>query len=135
MLTLKLDELLAEIFADVGLTVILDESIELAPNIPGAYIELGRCFQEQREYKKGIQAFQNAIAIDPSDQRPFYFAGLVLKETKDFENAEIMFQKAAQLAPTDLNIHRQLGAVTAINIVRNRQGSSNLVLPVESIES
>ncbi|MCJ7701323.1 MAG: tetratricopeptide repeat protein [Anaerolineales bacterium] len=113
----------------------LSEAIELAPNIPGAYIELGRCFQEQREYKKGIQAFQNAIAIDPSDQRPFYFAGLVLKETKDFVNAEIMFKKAAQLAPTDLNIHRQLGAVTAINIVRNRQGSSNLVLPVESIES
>jgi hypothetical protein len=33
-----------------------------------------------------------------------------------------MLRRASALAPNDLNIHRQLGAVVALNLVHNRAG-------------
>jgi hypothetical protein len=31
-----------------------------------------------------------------------------------------LLRRAAQLAPKDVNIHRQLGAVVALNLIHNR---------------
>jgi Flp pilus assembly protein TadD len=42
-----------------------------------------------------------------------------MKEGKDFMGAEKMLRKASELAPDDLDIHRQLGAVIALNLVHN----------------
>jgi len=118
----------------------LSEAIDQAPEIAGPYIELGRCYQEQRQYEKAIQMLENAIQIAPLNPQGYYISGLVFKETKDFENAEAMFRQAAKLAPKNLNIHRQLGAVTAINLVQNHQSQedfgykTHLASPVESME-
>jgi len=102
----------------------LSEAIDQAPGIPGPYIELGRCYQEQRQFERSQQMMEKAIEAGPDDPQAYYFSGLLFKETKDYENAEVMFKQAAKLAPTNLNIHRQLGAVTAINLVHNRHGHS-----------
>jgi len=102
----------------------LSEAIDQAPEISGPYIELGRCYQEQRQFDRSHQMLEKAIEAGPGDPQAYYFSGLLFKETKDYENAEVMFKQAAKLAPTNLNIHRQLGAVTAINLVHNRHGHS-----------
>jgi tetratricopeptide (TPR) repeat protein len=118
----------------------LSEAIEQAPDVPNSYIEIGRCYQEQRQYEKALQKLENAISIAPTEPDAYYFAGLIFKENKDFLNAERMFKHAAKLAPTNLNFHRQLGAVTAINLVHNNFGhlnpdhKSQLVTPVERME-
>jgi tetratricopeptide (TPR) repeat protein len=119
----------------------LSEAIEQAPEVHGPYIELARCYQDQRQHERALETLQSAIKIAPRDPQPYYQAGLMFKEMKDFINAEVMFKHAAKLAPTNLNIYRQLGAVTAINLVQNRQTyidpdrQETMAVPVESMET
>ena len=62
-----------------------------------------------------------AITMAPDDPRPYCQAGLLLKESHDYQGAESMLRRAADLSPDDLSIHRQLGALIALNIVHNRR--------------
>jgi Flp pilus assembly protein TadD len=56
-----------------------------------------------------------------NDYRPYYQAGLALKDSKDYLAAEAMLRRAAQMAPNEVSIHRLLGAVVALNLVHNRR--------------
>ena len=84
-----------------------------------AYLLLGETYQERREFKMALDTYKKAIKSMPNDFRPFYQAGLMLRELRDYLEAETMLRRAADLAPDNLNIRRQLGAVVALNLVHN----------------
>lgn len=102
----------------------LSEAVNHAPEDLDAYLELGRAYQERREYRQALKVYQKAITVAGSDYRPYYQAGLVLKDSKDYIAAEAMLRRAAQVAPNEVSIHRLLGAVVALNLVHNRRISS-----------
>jgi tetratricopeptide (TPR) repeat protein len=102
----------------------LTEAIELNPDLIEAYLELGRTHQDRRQQTLALQIYNQASRVDPKDPRPYYQAGLALKESKDYLGAESMLRRSAELAPSDLNIHRQLGAIVALNLVHNRKRRS-----------
>jgi tetratricopeptide (TPR) repeat protein len=102
----------------------LSEAIELNPGLIEAYLELGRAHQDRRQQAVALQIYNQASRVDPKDPRPYYHAGLALKESKDYLGAESMLRRSAELAPSDLNIHRQLGAIVALNLVHNRKRRS-----------
>jgi Flp pilus assembly protein TadD len=64
------------------------------------------------------------MSVTKDDYRPYYQAGLVLKDSKDYVAAEAMLRRAAQLAPAEVSVHRLLGAVVALNLVHNRRLTS-----------
>ena len=64
-----------------------------------------------------MRIYQQAILVNPHDHRMYLAAGTVLREAKDYRASEAMFRRAAELAPDDVNIQRQLGAVVALNLV------------------
>jgi tetratricopeptide (TPR) repeat protein len=97
----------------------LSEAITLEPTLVDAYIELGKTYQERRDLEKAIDAFQKGSHANQSDPRPYYHAGLALKDCKDYSGAEMMLKEAKKYAPDDVNIIRQLGAVTALNLINN----------------
>jgi tetratricopeptide (TPR) repeat protein len=99
----------------------LDAAIQLTPDYLEAYLELGRAHQEQRAHGQALKVFKDAISVSPKDYRPYYQAGLALKEAKDYRNAETMLRRAAHLAPDEVSIHRLLGAVVVLNLVHNRR--------------
>lgn len=99
----------------------LGEAVAHAPANLEAYLELGRAYQERREYRQALKVYQRAMTIANGDYRPYYQAGLVLKDNKDYVAAEAMLRRAAQLAPTEVSVHRLLGAVVALNLVHNRR--------------
>ncbi len=101
----------------------LNEAIRLAPRMLEAYLDLGRALQERRQHSQALQVYSQASRVAPRDPRPYYQAGLALKDSKDYLGAENMLRRASALAPDDLNIHRQLGAVVALNLVHNRNGA------------
>lgn len=99
----------------------LSKAIALKPDYLEAYLELGKSFLDRREIAKAIDIFKQAAQISPVDYRPYYMAGLALKDCKDYKGAETMLKQAANHAPNDTNIHRQLGAIVALNLVRDLQ--------------
>jgi hypothetical protein len=49
---------------------------------------------------------------------------MALKECKDYTAAEGMLKQAKKYAPNDPNIVRQLGMVTALNLINNLREAS-----------
>ncbi len=88
----------------------LSDAINFDPNMVDAYIELGKTYQDRRDLEQAIKTFQKGTQVNASDPRPYYFAGMALKECKDYKNAEMMLKQAKKYAPEDANIIRQLGS-------------------------
>lgn len=98
----------------------LSQAVQDNPDISDKYLDLGDVFTQRRQYQEAYAAYRKAIDLSPKDFRPYYHAGLILKESKDYLKAEEMLSHAKQLAPADENIRRLYGAVVAINLVHNR---------------
>lgn len=99
----------------------LSEAIRIAPNSLDNYLELGITQEERRQHGQALETYQKAIRIYPTDPRPYYQAGLLLKASRDYPAAESMLRRAAEKAPDDITIHRQLAALVALNLVHSRQ--------------
>jgi len=99
----------------------LSEAIRQEPETIDAYLELGKTYVDRREMVQALHTYEKAIQADLSDYRPYYQAGIVLRESKDYIGAEAMLRRAAELAPQDINIRRLLGAVITLNLIHNSQ--------------
>ena len=55
------------------------------------------------------------------DPRAYIQAAAAYKDSKDYRNAESMLRQAAQIAPNDPVIRRQLASIVALNLVNNLQ--------------
>ena len=99
----------------------LSEAIRQEPGAMDAYLELGKTYVDRREMVQALHTYEKAIKADLSDHRPYYQAGIVLRESKDYIGAEGMLRRAAELAPQDINIRRLLGAVITLNLIHNSQ--------------
>ena len=97
----------------------LSEASRLAPREIETYLELGATQVDRRQPALALQTYQKAMAVSPRDPRPYLQAGLALKASRDYPGAENMLRRAADLAPDDLLIHRQLAALVALNLVHN----------------
>jgi len=83
------------------------------------FLEFGQTYIDRREQKKALEIYKQAIFHYPERPEAYYKAAQVFREFKDYLSAEMMLRKAAKIAPNDLNIHRQLGAIIALNLVHN----------------
>ncbi len=99
----------------------LNQAVEVLPAQLEPYLELGRTYQDRREYRLALKVYQKAIQFAGGDYRPYYAAAQVLKDSKDYVAAEAMLRRAAQLAPDEVSVHRLLGAVVALNLVHNHR--------------
>jgi tetratricopeptide (TPR) repeat protein len=97
----------------------LSDAIRFNPHLVEAYLELGKTYQERRDLEQAIIVFQKGSEANKSDPRPYYHAGMALKDCKDYAGAETMLKQAKKYAPDDPLIVRQLGVITALNLVNN----------------
>jgi len=104
----------------------LDQAIEYfskaaveSPQIIEPCLEIGDIYFDQQNFADALDAYQEAINRNEKDARPFYKAGLIMKEIKDYQSAEKMLKIAAELAPKDTSIRRQLAGVIALNFVHS----------------
>ncbi len=104
----------------------LDQAIEYfskaaiaTPTIIDPCIEIGDIYFDQQNFPDALDAYQEAINRKENDARPYFKAGLIMKEVKDYQGAEKMMKIAASFAPKDSNIRRQLAGVIALNFVHS----------------
>ncbi len=102
----------------------LNQAIDCNPRNLEAHLELGRTHQDRRQFSLAVAAYQGAMQVAGPDYRPYFMAGLALKEAKEYQAAEEMLQKAVEKSPDNPIVHRQLGAVIALNLVHNRRTTS-----------
>ena len=102
----------------------LSDAISHDPDLIDAYIELGKTYQDRRNLEEAIKVFQMGAKVNASDPRPYYHAGMALKSCKDYSGAEAMLKQAKKYAPGDANIIRQLGVITALNLINNLRETS-----------
>ena len=102
----------------------LNVTIEIAPRFLEAYLEIGEAHYQRREHQQALEYFTHATTIAPNNPIPYKMAGIILKECKDYVGAEAMLRRAATLAPRDLFIQRQLGAVIALTLIHKPKEAS-----------
>lgn len=121
----EMHRLLADVFKDQGqldrAVFHLSEAVRLQPNHLESYLKLAEVYSSRREFGKALDIYQQAIRVNSQDYRPYYYSALVLRDGKDYLGAEAMLRRAAELAPEDVNIRRQLGAIIALNLVHHGQ--------------
>ena len=70
------------------------------PNSARVYLEKGYVYKNLKEYDQAIKSFSRAKELDPKEsQLAYYMIGAVDLEREKFENADLMFNKAIQIAP------------------------------------
>lgn len=95
-------------------------AIEVGANDVDAYMQLGKVLMDRQEFIKAIETFLQASQINPDDPKPLIEAAIAYKEQKNYIKAEQLLQMAKERAPNDITVHRQLGALVALNFVHNR---------------
>lgn len=125
----KINVLLGQIYRNLGQ---LDQAIyQFSSAIKNSatdfeiYLEIGDIYFERRESSKALNSYKEAIRCRPDDYRPYYGTAMILKNGKDYVGAESMLRKALELAPENLDIRRQLGAIIALNLVHNSPVTQN----------
>ena len=78
-----------------------------------AMVELGKLAFRQRDYPATVAAMERRIALDPSSDEAYYYAGLSYKEMKQLPEAIMALRQAAVLAPGKADRHFWLGLVLA----------------------
>jgi tetratricopeptide (TPR) repeat protein len=99
----------------------LSEAIRIAPQSLNSFLELGLTQEERRQFGPALETYKKAISSYPADSRPYYQAAQLLKSGRDYPAAETMLRKAAERDPDNVEIHRQLAALVALNLVHSRQ--------------
>ena len=80
---------------------------------------MGKTYQDRRNLEEAIKVYRQATEIEPDNSKPYFHAAMALKECKDYTAAEAMLKQAKALAPDDPEIIRQLGVITAMNLINN----------------
>jgi len=64
------------------------------------YLEKGYVYKNLKEYEQAVHSFNRAKELDPGEtQLVYYMTGAVDLERERFENADLMFRKAVEVAP------------------------------------
>ncbi|MCD4753753.1 MAG: tetratricopeptide repeat protein [Anaerolineaceae bacterium] len=97
------------------------EAIRLDSRNTDLYLELAKIQATQREIGKALGTYRLGIQNSSDDYRPYYEAALLLRDNKQYSDAEYMFKQALDLQSNNEEIRNQLGAVMALNFVHSPQ--------------
>jgi tetratricopeptide (TPR) repeat protein len=71
----------------------------------------GNEFSQKGEFEQAVEAYHQALQINPDATGPFYNLGLAYKHLNQYERASAAFESALRLEPDNINIRLSLGNV------------------------
>jgi len=86
-------------------------AIDLNPNIPMLYIELGRNYRVLQVYDKAIDAFTRANTLNPEDPEPDLFLSRTYATIGEFAKALQYAETAVDNRPLDSSLHGNYGVM------------------------
>jgi len=94
-------------FADSELCLSL--ALELEPDFPKVYLELGHLYREQGNISQAVAMYQRAVDLMPDSARAYYYLGLAYRDAGRWQEAIATFHTAIQTDPEYLEAYLQLG--------------------------
>ena len=91
----------------------LERAIELNPTLPTLHAWHGRALLRMGDSEKARAAFTVELADNPNDFDSNLFMGTLLRQDKQFEEAQRYLKRAVQLRPREQYAHYHLSAVLA----------------------
>jgi len=86
------------------------KALELYPNDPEIYKNIGNVYTQQKKYDKGEEYYNRAIQIDPKYYKAYYNLGILYFESKNIEQAIEYFKKTIKIEPSYTPAYNNLGA-------------------------
>ena len=86
-------------------------AIDINPNIPILYIELGRNYRVLQAYDKAIDAFTRANTLNPEDPEPDLFLSRTYATIGEFAKALQYAETAVDNRPLDASLHGNYGVM------------------------
>ncbi len=99
----------------------LTEATRLCPSSVESLLEMGKTHHQRREYLQALNFYNQVIKLEPGLKTPYIEGALAAREIKDYLGAESYLRKALKLDPDNVELHRQLSAMIALNLVHNFQ--------------
>jgi protein O-GlcNAc transferase len=88
----------------------LKKALEINPNIPEAYYNLGNIYaQKKNDQLKAIEFYQKAVALKPGHMLTHFNLGNALLNSQQVELALLEFQEASRLKPDYMPSQMNLG--------------------------
>ncbi|MBI3981712.1 MAG: protein kinase [Gemmatimonadetes bacterium] len=90
-----------------------EAALELAPNLPEAYVALGLAhYWGRRDYRRALEAFAIALKGLPNDAELWAQIGYVHRRLGNWSEVVTTFDRATQLDPRNANLFFALGGYT-----------------------
>lgn len=93
------------------------KSLTLTPpthEIPSIYVHLGECYKDLEDYPKAIQAFEQALTLDPLLKEAHHLLGFCFFKLGDYQKALPCFEQVIELDPGSAIDYANLG----VNLLR-----------------
>lgn len=91
-------------------TLLLRQVLEWQPDHADALRLLAASWYDIGAMEKAIQTLREVARIAPADYRPVYMQATILRDFERFEDAALAFVEAAEKAPLDSNVAREIHA-------------------------
>lgn len=92
-------------------------AIDINPNIPILYIELGRNYRVLQVYDKAVEAFTRANTLNPDDPEPDLFISRTYATIGEYTKALQYAETAVKNRPDDASLHGNYGVMLYRNIL------------------
>ena len=79
------------------------------PSESDVYVDRGILAYDARQYSEALQAFQEALRLNPDNVNALYYTALTYLALEQYSAAQSGLEQAQKLAPTDLDVAFQLG--------------------------
>ena len=97
------------------------EAIQCDPENSERYLDACNIYIYRREVVKALDVLEQGIKTISNDWRLFQKAGKIYWEMKDYIKAELLIRQASELNLNDQQLKRQLSALSAMNIIHQKQ--------------
>jgi len=91
------------------LATVASSSWAQLPTESDVYVDRGIVAYDNKQYPEALQAFQEALRLNPDNINALYYSGLAYMALEQYEPAQAVLEQARKLAPTDQDVAFQLG--------------------------
>ncbi|MDQ3800006.1 MAG: tetratricopeptide repeat protein [Acidobacteriota bacterium] len=107
--------------------ILLSVAVNTNPRGYRSWYGLSYSLYSLKKPKEALEASQKAIELNAFAAEPLLLAGVILRQTKRFQEAEKNFVKAKELTRGTLSeVHRQLGLLYGYDLKRYRDAAKEL---------